>query len=209
MRASLDGGVPPPKGTLLPTGSHTYEVSFSKCDLGWGGEIGLNGFASAAYNAATWSNVVGLPQVTATVTADSMRAYGLEAYHEGLLEVADVTADGSGVWTSGTTTTYTPATGSRLVNNSTGNVATFGGGSYSSGWRSGGKMEWRFDNLRVAINGTDYTLTGTHDRTSQPNGPFTYTGEIRITSNGTLVARIYGDARSARVIEVLAPLVPF
>ena len=198
MRASLDGGLPPPKGTFLPTGSHTYEVSFSKCDLGWGGEIGLNGVASAAYNAATWSNV------TATVSADSVRAYGLD--YQGVL--LDVTAHGSAVWTeSSNGSTYTPATGSRLVNNSTGNVATFGGGSYST--TSSSKREWRFEGLKVAINGTEYTLAGSHDWTQQPNGSSTYTGEIRITSHGTLVARIYGDARSARIIEVLGPLVPF
>ena len=85
----------------------------------------LNGVASAAYNAAEWSNV------TATVSADSVRGRGLAF----LSELDDVTADGSAVWTRvgsiTVTTTYTPATGSRLVNNLTTNVATFGGGSYS------------------------------------------------------------------------------
>lgn len=71
--------------------------------MGWGGEVELNGAASAAYHAAQWSNV------TATVSADSMRGEGLDDF--GLLN--DVTADGSGVWTyvrlsGNTTTTYTP-----------------------------------------------------------------------------------------------------
>ena len=65
-----------------------------------------------------------------------------------------MTADGSAVWTSvgssTKTTTYTPTTGSRLVNNSTTNVATFGGGSYST-LRTSGGVEQRFDNLKVAL----------------------------------------------------------
>ena len=82
----------------------------------------LNGVASAAYKAAEWSNV------SATVSADSVRGRDLAF----LSNLNDVTADGSAVWTSvgsGTkTTTYTPAAGSRLINNSTSSVAMFGGG---------------------------------------------------------------------------------
>ncbi len=97
--------------------------------------------------------------VTVTVSADSVRGTGLASRSE----LHDVTADGSAVWTSvgssTKTTTYTPATGSRLVNNWTSNVATFGGGSYSA-IRLGNRQERRFDNLRVAVNGTEYTLNG-------------------------------------------------
>ena len=161
----------------------------------------MNGVASAAYNAAEWSNL------TATVSAESVRGKGLAL----LSELYDVTADGSGVWTSvgssTKTTTYTPATGSRLVNNSTTNVATFGGGSYSMIQYPSARVERRFDNLKVAINGTEYTLNGSLN-TTHGNSPSTYTGEIRIIHNGTLVARIYGDVGNALTIEVLVPLVP-
>ena len=133
-------------------------------------------------------------------------------------ELDDVTADGSAVWTRvgspWTTTTYTPATGSRLVNNKTSNVATFGGGSYSvipypppQGSNSA-TVEYRFDTLKVAINGTEYTLNGSLEFTYRNGGSPTNTGEIRIINNGTLVARIYGDVRNALTIEVLVPLVP-
>ena len=44
------------------------------------------------------------------------------------------------------------------------------------------------------------TFTFPADRT-------THTGEVRIINNGTLVARIYGDVRTALTIEVLVPLV--
>jgi hypothetical protein len=113
------------------------------------------------------------------------------------------------VGSSWTTTTYTPAPGSRLVNNATGNVATFGGGSYSlipypPTEGSSGRVESRFDYLRVAINGTDYTLGGSLERAYG----FTYTGEIRIINNGTLAARICGNIHRALTIEVLVPLVP-
>jgi hypothetical protein len=200
VQASLDGGVSPASGTFLPTGSHTYVVSFSNCLVdGWAGT--LNGVASAVYSAADWSHV------TATVSADSVRGRGLANL------LRDVTADGSAVWTrvgigssSTQTTTYTPTTGSRLVHNSTTNVATFGGGSYSTIRYPAKGMEERFDNLKVAINGTEYTLNGSLE-THYPSGSLTHTGEVRIIHNGTLVARIYGDVRNALTIEVLMPLV--
>jgi hypothetical protein len=205
VQGSLDGGVSPTSGTFLPTGSHTYSVSFSNCLVdGWSGT--LNGIASAAYDAAEWSNV------TATVSADSVRGQDLAI----LSELHDVTADGSAVWTrvgigdsSTQTQTYTPAAGSRLVNNSTTNVATFGAGSYSEIRYPAKGTERRFDNLKVAINGTEYTLNGSLDTTYGFSGSRTLTGEVRIINNGTLVARIYGDARNALTIEVLVPLVPF
>ncbi|MGH9240003.1 MAG: hypothetical protein ACRD3G_18325 [Vicinamibacterales bacterium] len=127
-------------------------------------------------------------------------------------DLYDVTADGSAVWTSvgssTKTTTYTPAAGSRLVNNSTANVATFGGGSYSVIQNPVNRVDRRFDNLRVAINGTEYMLHGSLvTTTTGSSGSRSYTGEVRIISNGTLVARIYA-VRSALTIEVLVPLVP-
>lgn len=206
LRGSLDGGLSPTSGTFLPTGSHTYVVSFSKCLVdSWSTE--LNGVASAAYNAAEWSNV------TATVSADSMRGRGLHF----LSDLYDATADGSAVWTrvgsSTVTTTYTPATGSRLVNNLTTNVATFGGGSYSeirypALEGTSFRRDQRFDDLKVAINGTEYTLNGRLD-VQRVVGSHAYTGEVRIINNGTLVARVYGDVRNALTLEVLVPLGPF
>ncbi len=209
LQGSLDGGLPPTSGTFLPTGSHTYVVSFSNCLVDYLSGIELNGVASAAYRATDWSNV------TAMVSADSLRGRGELGFFS---ELYDVTADGSAVWTQvgsqWSTTTYTPATGSRLVNNSTTNVATFGGGSYSliqypPPQGSSARTEYRFDTLKVAINGTEYTLSGSLEFTyGFSSGSTTYTGEIRIINNGTLVARIYGDVRNALTIEVLVPLVP-
>ena len=203
-QASLDGGLPPPPETFLPTGSHTYVVAFSNCVVdGW--SASLTGSASATYNAVEWSNV------SATVSAESVRGVGLASYSD----LWDVTADGSAVWTSvgstARTKKYTPAIGARLVNNLTTNVAIFGGGSYSvlspPAPQGSFRSEVRFDNLKIAISGTEYTLDGSLDLTRPTNGALIYTGEVRITSNGTLVARIYGDARGALSVEVLVPLV--
>jgi hypothetical protein len=140
--------------------------------------------------------------VTATVSADAVRATDLGFRSE----LSDVTAHGSAVWTrSGSTTTYTPATGSRLVNNSTTNVATFGGGSYS--FINQSRREWRFDNLTVAVNDTEYILNGSLVEITSPSRS-TFTGEVRIVNDGTLVARIYGDGSNEVRVEVLLPLVP-
>jgi hypothetical protein len=85
-------------------------------------------------------------------------------------------------------------------------VATFGGGSYSAIRHPGNRSEHRFDNLKVVISGTEYTLDGSLETTFAD--PKTFTGEVRITHNGTLAARIYGDVRNALTVEVLVPLVP-
>ena len=146
MQDSLDGGLAPTPGTFLPTGSHTYVVSFSNCAVNyWGGEVfELNGVVSTAYNTAEWSNL------TATVSADSMRFQG-------------------------------------------------------EAWLS----ERRFDNLKVAINGTEYTLNGSLELfTIGSSGSLRSAGEIRIINNGTLVARIYGNGGNDLRVEVLVPLVP-
>ena len=203
MQASVDGVLAPTPGTFLPTGSHTYVVSFSNCRVNWYfNETELNGVASAAYNAADWNNI------TATVSADSVRGKDMATGWSALSN--DVTADGSAVWTrSSNNSTYTPATGSRLVNNSTANVATFGGGSSStiSTISQGGPSTstQRFDNLKVAINGTEYTLNGSLVETH--GSRITFAGEIQIITNGMLAARIVGDGYNLRV-EVHIPLVP-
>ena len=204
MQGSVDGGVAPTPGTFLPTGSHTYVVSFSNCPVNWWGSevFELNGVASAAYNVAEWRNI------TATVSADSVRGKDMATGWSALSN--DVTADGSAVWTrSSNNSTYTPATGSRLVNNSTANVATFGGGSSStiSTISQGGPSTstQRFDNLKVAINGTEYTLNGSLVETH--GSRITFAGEIQIITNGMLAARIVGDGYNLRV-EVHIPLVP-
>jgi hypothetical protein len=212
LRVSLDGVSPAPR-TVLPTGSHTIAVTFANCVLD--GLVGnsVNGTASAAYTSAD------LNDLTALVSANSMRGT-LLAFRSDLY---DVTAEGSGTWrrvrsSTGETSTYTPTIGSTLVNNLTTNVATFAGGSYSSGYAapppgssaSGQQNFANFANLAVAINGTNYVLDGSLQSVYGFSGnQGSHTGEVRITSNGTLMARIYGDVKGAFSIEVLRPLVPF
>ena len=84
-------------------------------------------------------------------------------------------------------------------------MATFRGGSYA--WSlPGSSVSDQFDSLKIAINGTEYTLDGTLDHVF---ASFTFTGEIRITTNGTLMARLYSNVGLRPSIEVLTPLVPF
>ena len=218
LQTSLDG-VLPAKGTVLPPGSHNLAVTFADCVVDQLVGISLNGAASAVYTSSTDLN-----ELTALVSVNSMRATGEVGF---LSPFNDVTADGSGTWTRErrdewrSTTTYSPTIGSRLVNNLTNNVATFGGGSYStiqheppSG--SSSQVQHEYNNLAVAINGTDYVLSGNILSTYGFGGSasdVSHSGEVRITSNGTLVARVYGtggpDARglTALRVEVFFPLV--
>ena len=112
------------------------------------------------------------------------------------------------------TTTYTPTIGSTLVNNATGNVATFGGGSYSSGYgpvppgsASAGHVELK--DLIVTIGGTSYALNGSlHSVFAFSAEETSHSGEVRITRNGSLMARVYGDGTWKLRTEILGPLNP-
>jgi hypothetical protein len=209
MLAGLDGS--PATIEQLPPGSHTFTVTFTNCLVD--GLVGstLDGTVSAAYTA------VDLSDVTALVSTSSMRGT-LLAFRSGLF---DVTSYGSGTWRRVATggglsiTTYTPTVGSKLVNNLTGNAATFAGGSYSSAQTtpppdSSASVEQDFDNLIVAIDGTEYTIDGTLKSVYGFVGnQGVHTGEVRITSNGNLVARVYGNAKGQFSVVQLSTLPPF
>jgi hypothetical protein len=208
LLASLDGG--PVTAGVLPAGAHTFAVAFSNCLVDALVGTTLNGAASAEYSGVNFSDV------TALVSSRSMRGTVLALRSS----LDDVTADGSGTWrrvttSTGSTTSYTPTAGSRLINNLTNNTAIFTGGSYSSGHTShppgsSASVRQDFANLAVAINGTDYVLEGGLQSVYGFVGnEASHSGEVRITSNGTLVARIFGGADGAFRVEVLSPLVPF
>jgi hypothetical protein len=212
MKTLLDGAAVA-ANTVLPTGKHTFEANFSNCLVDGLAGLGLNGSASAAYT----STGADLNEVTASVSARSMRGEGSVAFRSDLY---DVTADGSGTWTrirtsTGGATTYAPAVGARLTNNLTTHVATFGRGSFTDsyeypppGWGSSGRME--FNALEVAINGTEYVLSGSlRSLYGFVGGVASHAGEVQISSNGAAVARIYGDANGALQVAILSPLVVF
>jgi hypothetical protein len=108
--------------------------------------------------------------------------------------------------------TYTPTLGATLTNYRTTHVLTFTGGSYSVSYSLSASELSRpqredFDNLTVAIGNTSYVLHGSIESLY----PFrsAVRGEVRITSNGALVARVYGDAIGVLRTEVLFPLASF
>jgi hypothetical protein len=199
--ASLDGS-PVVADARLPVGNHTYTVTFANCSVDNLAGITLDGTATAVYATTDWSNV------TAQVSTGSMRATGsVDPYGT----LSDVSAFGSGTLrvtaTLNTSSeTYTPAIGSTLINNRTTNVITFQSGSLSSGYdNTGSTAIYRrtFDSLAITLNGTNYLLDGTL-QFSYVNGRPAGAGEVRITSNGVLVARIVMDSQVRA--EVLAPL---
>jgi hypothetical protein len=221
LQGSIDGS-PAARGTVLPTGSHTYVVTFADCTVDGLVGIALNGTASAAYTSTDLNDI----ELTET-SAVRLRAWGSWGYPAFRSDLYDVTVDGSGTWTrvrtgaptsssTASSTIYTPTIGSTLVNNSTSNVATFTGGSYSSSYGSpppgsSGSGQEEFNNLTIVISGTSYALNGSlHWVYGSPCClELSRTGEVRITSNGILMARIYGDGSGTLRTEVLGPLVPF
>lgn len=203
----LDGASTRPD-PLLPTGSHTYAVTFSNCVVDGLAGIVLNGTATAVYSTTDWSDV------TARVDVGSMRGTGSLGFHS--TAMSDVSARGSGTWrttatSSSASTTYTPTPGSALVNNRTTNVITFDGGSSTFGYENGppATTHWSFTSLAVTLNGTSYLLDGRLQRTFLSGRPVGGSGEVRVTRNATLVARVFVDPSGTMRSEALAPLVSF
>jgi hypothetical protein len=208
LQISIDGQ-PPPIGTVFPAGSHTVAATFTDCLLDLLANTFLSGTASATYTSADMNDL------TAFVSVTGMRG---GSFWGGLSDLVYVTVDGSGTWRrvrAGISrppivTTYTPDIGSTLVNGSTTNVATFGGGSYRvTEWQPPLELSYSvdetFDNLAIAVKGVSYVLNGSLQSLGGNYGGeygVRWTGEVRITSDGTLVARIFGDVNGAVRTEV-------
>lgn len=204
LRALLDGA--PPTVAALPAGNHTYMVSFADCLVDGLTGITLNGTATTTYTtSADWNDV------TAQVSTDSMRGTG-SLFANPPNELTDVSAAGSGTWrfANAGSETYAPAVGSTLVNHRTTSVITFQGGSFSRGYDTGSTTSYRqtLTNIAMTLNGVEYVLDGTLHRTLA-NGVWAGgSGEVRVTSQGMLVARIYPASRYLGA-EVFAPLETF
>ena len=211
MEAALDDA-PTTFGALLPTGSHTYSVRFTNCLVDGLDGIRLTGTTTLRYSTADWANV------SAHVSTASMRATGRVGLFDSL---QDVTASGSGTLTMASTNptvggsytiSYVPSVGATLVNNLTTNVITFKGGSLLSA-RVGDQsqaesMQNGFANLAIDLNGVEYVLDGTLQSVFV-NRVETRSGEIRITSAGVLVARIFQESGGPLRAIALAPIVTF
>lgn len=203
--ASLDGAAAPAR-TPLPIGDHTFVVRFVDCTLAATNGAELVGTVSLAYETPDWR------ELTAHTDTQSLRAANL--YDDESLGF-DVTASGSGLWNysgndSGDQTTFTPGAGATMVNNLTTNVITFKSGSIVDSSKAGTPWVERqgFTNLELELNGVSHVLDGILERTWVNGRPAGWTGEIRITRGGTLVARIYPVDNSLRA-EAYAPLVEF
>lgn len=201
--ASLDGA-PAPAQTPLPSGNHTFVVRFVGCMLDAMDGTVYDGAVSLTYATPDWREVTAQTD-TASVRASNL--YGDITF--------DVTASGSALWKySGTDTseqtTFTPAAGASLVNNLTTNVISFKGGSIVDSSSMGTTWVGRegFTNLEFELNGVSHVLDGILERTWVNGRPAGWTGEIRITRGGALVARIYPVDNSLRA-EAYAPLVEF
>lgn len=202
LLSSLDDATISRRG-VLPAGRHVYAVSFDNCVADGLIGIRLHGTAAMAYATENWSNVEGNATVGSIRATGSLSSFG---------RILDATAHGSAHWSfaqsSGTATTkYAPAAGTVLINNGTGNVATFSGGSYSQTWVSGPPFVFtrEFADLAFAINGTRLVLSGSLAQADQAR----YEGELRITRDGVLLGRLYGDMDRRLRAEVLHPIPEF
>lgn len=210
VQFDLDGSVLT-AGTKLPTGTHALLVTFANCLTD--GLVGttLTGTTSGTYDRS------GVNDWSAVLSLSSMRGTLLNFFSD----LGDVTAEGTGHWTYRATgdahttayaytTTYAPGIGSKLVNNLTTNLATFGGGAYSSSVdMASSSMQEDFNGLTITLNGTSYALDG-HLQAGFSTGSLNFSsGEIRITSGGSLIARLYPEHDGRLGVQIFGPLVAF
>lgn len=204
---SLDGAAPP-ADTSLPTGSHVYAVTYSNCSVDGLVGIDMSGTSTVSYSTSNWSDV------SWQVAASATRGVGSIAFYSSAMR--DVTASGSGTWrtvgsNNGLTTVYAPNDGATLVSNLTTSIITFKGGSFMRSFVGGTPLVARttFDNFAVAINGINYTMNGTVEIMYNYSGATAGSGEVRITSGVTLVARVFVEASGRLRSEELTALQPF
>jgi hypothetical protein len=193
--------------TSLLTGNHSFAAEFNECLMD--GLVGtqLNGTVAGSY--------AGLkPNGSYTqTTIVSMRGTQLSFYSDlyAVTGVGSVTS--SYLLTDiGLTTMVTPSVGFALTNHETGNVAIFEGGDYRSAYDwSTQAGHWSLNDLRLVVAGNRYTVDGRlHWRVAPGGGGLLFgLGDVRVSRDGALHARLYGDANGNLRSEILVPLVRF
>lgn len=209
LQIALDG-ITATTTAALPAGTHNLAVSFQNCLVD--GLVGstLHGFAAATYTSSDFQTL------SASVSATALHA----ALFEFRSDLYRVSADGSGSFTrartnDGESMRFVPNADARLTNEATGRVAALGGGSYTSAYFNppqgvAAVAREDFDDVTVTIEGTTYVLGGSLQATYGFVGnQATYVGEVRVTNQNVLVARLYGNFNGALQLEVLSPLVDF
>lgn len=213
MTSRLNGAAPT-VGNVLPTGSHTFEATFTACEVM--PNTRLTGSASVAYSAPQ-SIVTG---VTATATASSVRWQGTVTPFAGTTPVAvDYTGNGAMVFTYSETVannvltsdgTMRPQAGATLTSNTTRstltwvsgelrevvllNAATFAPTSYTVEYRA---LTFNVGNTQVVVDGT---LTKTFSgNVMTPGGQATLrvagatVGTLRFAADGRLTPTLTAD----------------
>lgn len=66
-----------------------------------------------------------------------------------------------------------------------------------------------YDALRFAVDGVPYIATGTLQTNAAVNGATTFSGEIRLQSNGVTIARLFANESGLLAVEVNGVVQPW
>ncbi len=213
ISGSFNGGALPAPGTALPT-SGTLAATASGCATKDGTLV--SGTSSVNYNFSAFEPPSG--SATATVTNVHLRSPATGT------ATLDITANGTATATTNsslangqltTTTSLAPAGGATLRSELSGLTAAFASGDVSlllttvDGSTLPVRTRVSYNNLRFAVGSVNYLANGSYEVTYSTPGAFAgASGEVLLTTGGTTVGRIYGNAQGI-FIEVNGTVQPF
>jgi Immunoglobulin domain len=205
---TFDGATLPAAGTQLPLGTHTLSASYTNCAPP-GGTTTTSGSSSITYNV----NDPLLLNGSFTTSSTNLRVIDSGSGSNN----RDVTANGGAtIALSGqlvnnietASSSYTPANGATLKNNTTNNLATFTSGSVTiksvtaiaaTGVRTPQQIRQDFNSASYSIGATNYVVTGFLQFTLNVQGQSS--GEVIVKANGVQVGRAYVDVNGQPVYE--------
>jgi len=210
---TLDGGAAPAAGQSFPLGQHTLAAQFSACSGDFG--IGYDGLSSVAYNFTDPAHRVGSVQATITNFVNSDVDDNGDPVSTRVQGAARVEADGS---LNGNIETarlrFIPTAGLSLTDVASGTAATFSSGNalmhtVSVNTTTGARPQMsrqEFTQLSFTRNGVAYVSDGAVQFDFDEQGRLSSgSGEVTITADGQLMARVRATSGGFAVDIVTAP----
>jgi hypothetical protein len=189
-------------GEALTAGvEHTLDVSFAQCDVG-GETLSGRGVMRFSYTRANGNIRVHGSSTITNLSSSEQKLTGNGTYSfEGSFDEAQTMSQG----------TVTPAAGATLLSQASGLTARIDGGSMGWSYQESGNtstMTLKASNLAFTVDGVAYVSSGQLSTTFTAGGLPGGSGELRLTSGGTLVGRVFYDNGQLK-FEVNGQVKPF
>jgi hypothetical protein len=200
-------GQPLPVGAALASGAMTLNGTFDNCQAGVSEAITGLAKVSYTYDATTKSGNGSSEAVNFRSTRDVNTGNETDFTGNGTVQG---TISKTIVGTQKTVIeTMTVVPGATLRDNLTGQITQFRSGSsvlttlsYSDLSNLSVSQPTEQRDINFAIDGTPYRVNGAMNAVLKPGAGFTFSGELTLTRNGTLIGRMFGGADGSMYYEI-------